>query len=312
MKITEPGLITDFDTAAYFTDPCPAPSLTQSIAKIIIEQSPAHAFIAHPRLTPPTEDETEKYDKARAIGNAAHALMLRRGKTLAIIDADDFRGKVAQQKRDEATAVGSVPILKKHYETAAGMAASARQQLDAMQLSHCFAVGSAEVVVAWNEGPLWFRSMIDWLSSTQLIFDYKTTGGSASPWQIGAKMAGDGWDIQAAMIERGLDAVDPEFRGRRRFRFVLQENEPPYALTVAELSESTMTIGRKRLQYAIDTWARCITSGEWPGYPRRVIVPDYPAYAESAWLNREIVEYEESRSAQAPKTDAALYDLSGG
>lgn len=311
-NITSPGLYKDYDTAAYFADPCPVPSLTQSIAKIIIEQSPAHAFIAHPRLVPPTDDESEKYEKNRAIGSAAHALLLGRGKMVAIIDADDFRGKAAQQKRDEAMAADLVPILSKHHETAAVMVAAAREQLDAMQLGHCFAAGAAEVVVAWNEGEIWFRSMIDWLSSTQLIFDYKTTGGSASPWQISAKMAGDGWDVQAAMIERGLDAVDPENAGRRCFRFVLQENQPPYALTVAELPESAMTMGRKRLQYAIDTWTRCMATGKWPAYPQHIIHPEYPAYAESAWLNREIVEYEQGAAAALAKAPKMLTDISGG
>jgi hypothetical protein len=36
-------------------------------------------------------------------------------------------------------------------------------------------------------------------------------------------MVNDGWHIQAAMGERGLDAIDPRNAGRRRFLFVVQE-----------------------------------------------------------------------------------------
>src|SRR5258707_13001266 len=111
--------------------------------------------------------------------------------------------------------------------------------------------GKGEVVIAWQEKGIWFRSMIDWFSqSLPLVYDYKTTGMSVAPHVIGRMMADAGWDIQAAMQERGLLALDL-VRAGHGFRFVAQENEPPYAMTVAQLSESVLTIGRKKLDAAI-------------------------------------------------------------
>ena len=93
MKITKPGIYRDFPTAAYFADCCPEPSFTQSLAKILLDQSPRHAYQAHPRLNVQPADEDDAYDKSRAIGNAAHAMMLGRGKVMAVEDFPDWRTK---------------------------------------------------------------------------------------------------------------------------------------------------------------------------------------------------------------------------
>jgi endonuclease/exonuclease/phosphatase family metal-dependent hydrolase len=110
MKISKPGIYRDFPTAAYFADPCPEPSFTQSLAKILIEQSPLHAYQAHPRLNVPAADEdadeAEKYSKAKAIGNAAHSLMLGRGKVLAV---GDFNNWMTARKPSEFKATATEP-----------------------------------------------------------------------------------------------------------------------------------------------------------------------------------------------------------
>lgn len=316
MVITEPGIYRDMASAEYFADPCPAPSLTQSICKILIDQSPLHARQAHPRLAKPMdgledEPEAEKYDKAKAIGNGAHRIMLGRGKTLAVIDAPNFKGKAAQTDRDAAVQRGEEPILRKHRLVAHAMTLAAKLQLQ--QIDGCeraFKDGDGEVVAACLDGDLWLRAMIDWITpDLREIWDYKTSGMSAAPWSTGKMMVNAGWDVQAAMIERILDTLDPAGAGRRKFRFVCQENEPPFALTVNELSESALTMGRKRVQHAIDEWRRAINTGVWPAYPARIILPEYPAFRETEWLNREVAHYEER---QAQKPTQRLTSLAGG
>lgn len=296
MLIKSPGLYKDFSTDDYFADPCQAPSLSQSVAKVLIEQSPLHAKMAHPKLALPIEhdddDEPEKYVKALAIGNAAHKLMLGRGKQMAVADFDSWRKKEAKEFREDAILHGREPILAKHYETAERMVLAARGQLSLIEgCERAFREGDAEVVVASCEDGLWLRSMIDWITpDLREVVDYKTSGMSASPYNTGKLMASAGWDIQGAMHSRILDALDPAGAGRRRFLYVCQENEPPFALTVNELSESVMTIGRKKLDYAVRSWRRCMENGDWPAYPPVIIRPEYPVYAETAWLAREEME----------------------
>lgn len=299
MKIDRPGVFREFDTASYFADPTPDPSFTQSLAKILVEQSPLHAFHAHPRLFVPVdgEEDDEKYDKAKAIGNAAHALMLDRGKTMAVGEYKDWRKKEAQAFKAEALDTGKEPILRKHFEIAGMMVEAALDQLSKIHgCQDAFTNGDAEVVIANDESGLWLRSMLDWITpDLRDIWDYKTSGMSASPYATGKLMASAGWHIQAAMHERILDAIDPKGAGRRRFFYVCQENEAPFALTVNQIGEAPLTIGRKIVDYAIKAWGHCLKKNVWPAYPMRIIQPDLPVWAESGWLTREERESDDER-----------------
>ena len=314
--ITEPGIFYDMDSEVYFADPCPTPSLTQSVAKILIEQSPLHARQAHPRLAEPVdgdEDTAEKYDKAKAIGNAAHAIMLKRGKKIAIIDVPNFTSKAAKEAKQQALIDGAEPVLQKHHAIAERMVLAANGQLS--QIAGCeraFRDGSGEVVAANVEDGLWLRTMIDWITpDLREVWDLKSTGMSASPYATGKLMSSAGWHVQAAMIERILNVVDPDGAGRRKYRFVCQENDEPFALTVNEIGEAALTIGRKQIDYAINVWRICMNTGEWPAYPLRIIRPELPAWAENSWIEREIREFDEAQAAP-PRKDFSPQNLMAG
>lgn len=298
MIINEPGIYREFPTEDYFADPCPQPSFTQSLAKILLDQSPLHAYQAHPRLNVSSgeEDDAEAYDKAKAIGNAAHSMMLNRGKTVAIGDFKDWRKKEAQEFKADAILHGREPILKKHAITASEMCFAANEQLAHIHgCQNAFTHGDAEVVIASCERGIWLRAMVDWITpDLREVWDYKTSGMSASPYHTGKLMASAGWHIQAAMHERILDEIDPKGAGRRKHFFVAQENEKPYALTVNQIGEAAMTIGRKQVDHAVRAWTHCLTKNVWPAYPNRIITPDLPGWAESAWLGREIDEASEN------------------
>lgn len=288
--ITTPGIFKGFDVQEYFNDPCPEPSLTQSIAKALLDRSPAHAAAAHPRLRLTAEepdDAPEKYDAAKAIGNAAHALMIGRGKTIAVGDFPNWQTKVAKEYRAAAMVSGQEPVLAKHMAKAEKMVAAGGAQLQALGWVDVFNQGAGEVVIAWKEGDLWFRALVDWMVDTTMIYDVKTTSLSCAPHMIGKLMGDAGWSIQAAFIERGLDVLDPDNRGRRTFRFIPQENDIPFALTGVELTEAVMTLGRKEVQRAIDIWGCCMETDEWPAYPAKVCFPEMPTWRETQVLARE-------------------------
>ena len=141
--------------------------------------------------------------------------------------------------------------------------------------------------------------MIDWLIDTRHAYDLKTTTMSAAPHVAVERPSLEGWDIQAAMFERGLDALDPDGAGRRQFVFVNQENTPPYALTPVRISEADLTLGRKKLAHAIEIWRRCMKTDTWPAYPSETITSRPRPYAEARWLDREL-EHEEQRRTKIP------------
>jgi len=298
MQINKPGIYNDVAVADYFADPAPQPSLTQSLAKVMLEQSPLHAWYKHPRLNPDfVADDQTKYD----IGNIAHTLLIGRGKDIVVLkDFDDWRTKAAQELRRDAAAVGKLAVLGKHFSKADRMANSARTQLAQRGLDDLFVEGHGEVVALWQEDDIWLRMMMDWLSPDRMTYcDYKTTLQSASPLKLGAKMWNDGWHIQAAMAERALDAFDPSSHGRRDFLFCVQEVDPPYLLTVASITEAPLTLGRKQLQYAVDAWGECAASNHYPGYPLEIVEPKMPGWSEQQWLTRE-VEEDVSRRRETP------------
>lgn len=288
----KPGIYREFDVNVYHDDPCEQPSLSQSLAKILIDRSPLHAAVAHPRLTVQEADdeEAEKYVKAKAIGDAAHALMIGRGKTLAVADFDSWRSDKAKALRADAEAAGKTPILAKHMRQAERIVERARQQLAGHEEGGCFETGAGEVALIWQEGPIHFRCLVDWLhDDLSTADDYKTSGMSVAEHVIGKLASDAGWHIQAAMIERGLDALDPDNAGRRRFRFIAQEQDAPHALNVMVMTEHWLTMGRKQLQHAVDLWSQCIRTGKWPGYAPYAVMPEFPGWKETNWLNREIV-----------------------
>jgi hypothetical protein len=264
---------------AYHADPCPTASLNQSTAKVLLERSPLRAWWQHPRLNPQFErDEDPKFD----LGSAAHRLLLGEGRDICILPFDDYRTKAAQVARDEARAMGKTPMLTKQADRAADMVAALRDQAPGFFLGH------SEVAICWPEGRFWFRSLIDNLSADCLLScDYKTTDHSIAPHQIDRVMLNAGWDVQAAMHERALNAVDPDNAGRRKFVFIAQETEEPYPVVVYRMTEAVMTMGRKKLAHAIGIWRSCMTGGTWPSYPSPIDA-SYPQWAEAKWLEREI------------------------
>ena len=299
--IVAPGIYIDVPTADYFSDPCVAPSLTQSIAKVLLARSPAHAFRAHPRLGPSADEDEdrEKYDASKAIGNAAHALLIGRGKEIAEGEFAAWTTKEAKAFRADAEAAGRSVILSKHMLRAQAMVAAARRQMDDAGWQEAFRVGHGEVVIAWQEDGIWLRSMIDWMTSPTRLYDLKSTGLSVAPHTLGIRGVDAGWDVQAAMQERGLDILDPAGAGRRKFRFAPIENEPPYAMVPVELPESWLVMGRKKLAVAIDLWRECMRSGTWPAYASQTVRPEYPGFLETRWLEREVSEFAD-RPGRAP------------
>src|SRR5262245_291549 len=155
----KPGVY-DLSSEDYHRDPCPEPSLSSSIAKLLVNSTPLHAWTAHPRLNPDfIRDEAEKFD----IGKACHSLILHNVQSFEIIDAEDWRTKEARAKRDAARNAGKIPLLTEQWVRVAAMAHAARIQLNRhREASDAFTNGTPEQTLIWREGPTWCRSRLDW------------------------------------------------------------------------------------------------------------------------------------------------------
>jgi PDDEXK-like uncharacterized protein DUF3799 len=285
VRLDAPGIYA-IPAADYHADPCPAPSLSASLIRELLAQSPEHAWWAHPRLNPAYEAETStKFD----VGTAAHALLLERRDDFLLIDAENYRTKDAQAQRDAAYANGKTPLLPDQWDDVQAMVAAARRQLADHQdkPTPLTGKGKPEQTLVWREdGDVWCRARLDWFFDDRtLIDDYKSTGTTANPEVWSRRLLwGLGYDVQAAWYRRGVRAVfgiDPGFR------FVVQETFAPYALSVIALTPESMALADKKVAHALDLWRECLTTGKYPGYPTRTVWAELPAWEEAQWVERE-------------------------
>lgn len=305
MPITEPGFY-EMTPDEYHADPCPAPSLSNSVAQILLDRSPWHAFHAHPRLNPfYVEDEGSK---RLDLGSVAHALLLGAGRLIETIDADDYRTKDAREKRDAARKAGRIPALTADMDRAGTMAEIARKQIERVPEIAAMVDSpnaKSETVAVWREGDCWARAMLD-RTDLRVVLDYKTCT-NANPAALSRHLYGNGYHIQRGFYLRGLDAIDPAGAGRRKFYFLFQEIDEPYACTVMELDGTGATLGARQCDQAVRMWQQCIASGLWPSYPPFVHRAEMPGWMETDILAREIAE-DEHRRRPAPM----LTSLMGG
>lgn len=269
----------------YHADPAPVPSLSATIASILCSQSPAHAWVAHPKLNP----DYQPVDKPSFdLGRIVHQLLLE-GHTddLVVINAANFRTKAAQEERDAAYAAGKSPILFGDVSRVQAMVDAIGERLSNHQADPpLFTDGKSEQTLMWEEpGGVICRARCDWLrDDLATIDDLKTTGKSAHPDKYRNALYSVGGDVQAAMNIRGLEKITGK---TPEFRWVVVETDPPYALSVIAPGPDVLTIGRKKVDFAIDLWRRCLKTNLWPAYPNRVCYVDLPGWEETAWLEKE-------------------------
>lgn len=282
--IDKPGIY-DLTDDQYFSDPCPTPSLSSSIAKILLAKSPLHAWYNHRRLNPSLEQDD---NAAFNLGKAAHDYLMKGGRAIDVIDEDSWRSKAAQEAKALILASGRIPLLRKQFYQVEEMTRLAEQQIALHEEAKgAYQIGHAEQTCIWQEPcGIWCRAKLDWLETDKaIVYDHKTTSGSAHPNDFIKQLFGLGYDVQAAFYLRGLKAVFPAVDFK--FRFTPQEVDPPYCLSVIELPPAVLSMAERKVETAIDIWHRCVTTDEWPAYSARTYYPDIPVWAERAWLARE-------------------------
>lgn len=283
--MTDPG-IHDLTPVTYYADEiADEPSLNASIAKVLLNESPRHAWEAHPRLNPQYRDT---FDRKYDVGTVVHEVfLLDNAEKVAVVDANDWRSKVAQTARDEAREQGQIPLLAREWAQVQEMLDALRHQVAGHEAQpSLFSDGKPEQTVIWRENGVLCRCRIDWLRDDHAaIDDLKTSKWTANPqawarrtmWSIGA-------DIQAAFYIRAvksLTGVEPVFR------LVVVETAPPFALSVVTPSPAALALANAKVDAAIAKWSECLASDVWPGYSSQVLTVDPPGWAESQWWEQQ-------------------------
>jgi hypothetical protein len=278
----------DLDDDSYHADPCPEPSLSSSIAKVLINRSPWHAWASHPRLNPDYEpDESARFD----LGSAFHKLILGEGRDIAVLDFDSWRTDASKAARAQARAQHLIPMLREQYERALRMERTVRRQIrHHEELAYAMAGGAAERTLVWLEitahGPVWCRIKLDWQPHGGVLFpDWKSTEVGAGPDEWGTTtMWNMDVDIQAAFYERGIKAVLD--RDATVF-FAVAEVKAPHALATHRVTPAAGALAAREVERAIQLWGYCVNKNKWPGYRPQMSWQDPPPWKERRKLERE-------------------------
>jgi len=237
-------------------------ALSASAAWLLAEDCPAK-FLWRSPWNPLWEAEDKPdFD----LGTAAHLAVLEPDQFDArteLIEAADYRGGKAREKRDQARAEGKVPLLLWQHDIVRAIAGSIKAHPIAGQ---AFTDGQPEVTLTWRDGLTGVpcKARVDWLPNHgNWLIDLKSAA-SANPrvWRDQAYRLG--YHARAAWYIDGAAAVF----GHRpdEYWFVVVEKEPPYLVSVIAFDEMALDWGRRVNRRACQLFARCTAAADWPGY----------------------------------------------
>jgi hypothetical protein len=280
--------ILDVTELEYHADPCARPSLSKSIAHLLVSRSPLHAWSAHPRLGGVRKVPTEVMND----GSVLHKLILGKGAEIEVIHVDAFRSDRAKALRDAAIAANKVPIKIADFEE---ISLAAVKMTDSFRALGYEFTGESEVAIEWTEttgsgsaaAQVLCRCRIDHVFLNDgVIYDLKKVR-SAHEWDATRAMDEYGHDIQYVAYRRAVAALRPQHKAPR-FVFLLAEFEEPYAVNHVEPDALWEEIGNMKWGQAISTWHQCLSRGSWPGYAGAeptIVTP--PTWVSHRWLGND-------------------------
>ena len=237
----------------------------------LITRTPAHALHKLHAEVPASP--------AMRLGKLVHLMLLgpnpheTGSQDLITVDAPDWRSKAARELRETIEAAGNVAVLPHEYAQANEMALATHPFLPD------FAAVETEQRLTWtvdtDYGEVACSGTLDMLAHDRsLIVDVKTTNDAES-WERRHLWYGPAF--QAAWYRSGVRAL---FGCEPQLRFVVVESAPPYGALAINLGFDAVHLGDTWVSRAVNAWARCCATGEWPAYTeaRTAYVP--------AWLDR--------------------------
>lgn len=273
----EPGLYPGIPSDEYHR----MPGVSQSMLKVLRDQSPAHLRwqMEHPQPSSP----------AQVLGSAVHDCVLLpdvfERAWLRGIEGDGRTKAVKEAREALAAEHPAATVLKpEDYDTCIAVRGAIAAHPKARQLL----TGDAEQSAFWTDEAtgLLCRGRFDLLGhKTRTIVDLKTTKSAARD-DFSRSIWAYGYFLQAAFYLDGAKALGLPFE---HFAFVAVEKTPPYGIALYEMSMAAIDDGRKLIRPLLETYARCLETGEWPGYSDDVTVIDVPAWAPGQ-IARELEE----------------------
>ncbi|MEU9805476.1 PD-(D/E)XK nuclease-like domain-containing protein [Mycobacterium sp. NPDC050853] len=237
-------------------------------------------------------DNERKPKKEWDFGHVAHHLVLGKGAEFVVLDPAVHGltkdGKLSEKPTSTALWKAAAAEARKNGQTPISLADHAKAEAMAAKVSEhhtagpLFYDGAAEIALYHTdpETGMRLRGRVDWLETNGDIDDYKTST-TANPTELVRKFWTLSYFMQAAWYRDLAIALD--VAENPRFRFVVQEKEPPFVVTVVEYDDQAIGEGQRLNREAIRLYADCVERGVWPGYSDDVVTISLPG-----WIARQI------------------------
>ena len=112
--------------------------------------------------------------------------------------------------------------------------------------------------------------------SGNIVVDVKTTKNAGFD-SFQKDIVTYGYYLSAAFYLRGVAAVTG--RAPEKFVIIAIETEAPYLIQVYELDPMAIEIGNRHIDQALATFAECVSTEVWSGYPQKTITMPLPNWA---------------------------------
>lgn len=261
------GIYSTIDEELYHSD---TDSLSSSGARTLTNLTPAEFL----------QDQLKqrKPKKAYDEGHLCHKMVLGKGGEFAVLDPNVHGRKADGSISDRPTATakwreadayarerGKTPVTRDQMDTAQRMAGKV---FDHRLASKLLQSGSAELSGWWHDPATGVRLRFrpDFLPDgpgRPIIVDVKTSQ-SANPRRFAKSCADFGYHQQGAFYIDGLAACTGVEDAA--FAFIVVQKDEPWLVSVCQLEPEDIARGRAQNRKAIELYAACRESGEWPGY----------------------------------------------
>lgn len=281
------------------------PRLHQSLAAVMVNKSPLHAW--YKAFREKQEEGEEEYNERMTLGTICHSLILG-GKDIECIEADSWRTLSAKVARAEAIKAGKLPILKASLENAQQTVNALMVRMKADGLA--FDDGLFEQTALWvAPNGVECEGRLDWVKLGKLeatIIDFKFTTVEADKKKCERRFIELGYDIQETAYRQAIERIYPKYAGRVKTLYVFCEVKRPNAVRIMPVGGTMRASGAMRWGQACEAWQRCLekygTENPWPSFKDNWAQAELPTYL----LNEQRMELSEFNPGDSEEEEAEV------
>jgi hypothetical protein len=207
------------------------------------------------------------------LGTITHALVLDTPPCWEVIDG----GAGVTARRNECRAKGLTPVSADDLATAQSIAdAVAENRYASELLARCAPERREIAAIAQDpETRVWMRCYFDALNDANRYGVDIKTGREGTLDDFARTATNLGYDVQAAAYMSVMEWLGKPIEA---LMFVVVESAAPHFVGVRELDAAFVEMGRRKLRRALNTYADCVASDDWPG-PTPFEIVSAPAWA---------------------------------